>query len=201
MTLAEHDAQLKAEGRYEQVLAIQKNKRDEAARRAARYQIEMAPVVQALRDAGVPVDAVRADFIERSGAYHKALPVLLEHLKKPYPLEVLGTIAQALAVPAARIAWPVLVTEYKKWPPPGKGEGMGPKDGLANALVATVTQDTMDELIALAKDPSHGSNRVLLLRGIRRSRAPQAKQAIEELASDPQLAKEIASWKRKKVAD
>jgi hypothetical protein len=75
---------------------------------------------------------------------------------------------------------------------------MGPKDGLANALATTVTKDTIGELIALAKDPAHGSSRLLLLRGIRRSRTPQAKQAIEELAPDPQLTKEIASWKRKK---
>ena len=71
---------------------------------------------------------------------------------------------------------------------------MGPKDGLANALAATVTKDTIDELIALAKDPAHGSSRLLLLSGIRRSRTPQAKKAIEELAFDPALAKEIASW-------
>jgi hypothetical protein len=54
----------------------------------------------------------------------------------------------------------------------------------------------IDELIALAKDRSHGSSRLLLLRGLRKSRTPAAKKALEELASDPELSKEIASWRR-----
>jgi len=76
---------------------------------------------------------------------------------------------------------------------------LGPKNGLANALAATVSRTTIDELIALAKDPSHGGSRLLLLRGIRRSRTPQAKQAIDELASDPEFAEEIASWPKRRA--
>ena len=73
---------------------------------------------------------------------------------------------------------------------------LGAKSGLAAALAETVTDDSIDELIVLAKDRSHGSSRLLLLRGLRRSRAPAAKKALEELASDPELSKEIASWRR-----
>jgi len=59
-----------------------------------------------------------------------------------------------------------------------------------------VTDATLNELITLAKDPSLGESRVLLLRGIRKFKNPTARKAIEELASDPALAKEIASWKK-----
>jgi hypothetical protein len=37
----------------------------------------------------------------------------------------------------------------------------------------------------------------MLLRGIKRSKLPEASQAIAELADDPELAKEIKSWRRK----
>jgi hypothetical protein len=74
---------------------------------------------------------------------------------------------------------------------------LGAKSGLAVALAATATEDVMDRLIDLAKDRSHGSSRLLLLKALRRSKSTVAKRAIEELASDPDLAKEIASWKRK----
>jgi hypothetical protein len=156
---------------------------------AAEYRAHTAPIVGSLRQAGISVHSI-------SEAKNKieAVPILLEHLRKPYPDKVLAGIANALATPAARSAWPTLVLEFCKWPPYSPGESYGPKAGLANALAATVTKDTIGELIALAKDRSHGSSRLLLLSGIRRSRTLQAKQAIEELAFDPQLAKEIASW-------
>jgi hypothetical protein len=79
----------------------------------------------------------------------------------------------------------------------GKENGvrLGAKSGLAVALAATATDTVMDELITLAKDRSHGSSRLLLLRGLRKSKSTMAKRAIEDLASDPELAKEIASWR------
>lgn len=146
-------------------------------------------MIDALRKENIDVNSISA-----AKNVPEAVPILLEQLNRPHSTEVLWSIANALASPAARSVWPLLVSEFRKWPPDGSGKSMGPKDGLANALAATVTNQTIDELIALAKDPSHGSSRLLLLAGIRRSRTPQAKQAIEELAFDPQLAKEIASW-------
>jgi hypothetical protein len=56
----------------------------------------------------------------------------------------------------------------------------------------------MPQLIELAKNKQHGTSRVLLLLGIRRSKSPEAKEAIEQLANDPELSKEIGSWRKKK---
>jgi len=58
------------------------------------------------------------------------------------------------------------------------------------------TDAVVEELIALAKNRSHGNSRLLLLRGLKRSKSLAAKRALRELAFDPVLAKEIASWKR-----
>ena len=72
------------------------------------------------------------------------------------------------------------------------------KDGLAVALAATATDAVIEELIALAKDRSHGNYRLLLLSALRKSKNPLARQALDQLASDPDLADEIGSWKKKK---
>lgn len=193
VTAAELSARLAADPDY---LARREIIDKAAAERAVQYRIEEAPVVEALREAGVEVDSVW-DLVNTAKPYPKAIPVLLEELGKPYSSRVREGIARALSVRDAKAAWPILVEKYRK-EPNLPGNLSGAKDGLAVALSATVTNDTIDELIALAKDVSHGSTRLLLLHGIRRSRTPQAKRAIEELASDPQLAKEIASWRKRK---
>jgi len=62
-----------------------------------------------------------------------------------------------------------------------------PRDGQITTLLRTC--------IALdAKDRSNGSSRLLLLKAFRKSKTDVAKKAIEDLVSDPDLAKEIATW-------
>jgi hypothetical protein len=74
---------------------------------------------------------------------------------------------------------------------------MGVKAALAVTLSVIASAKTLDQLIEIVKNPVHGKSRILLLAPIKRSKTPVAKQAIEELASDPDLKNEIASWKRK----
>jgi hypothetical protein len=94
-----------------------------------------------------------------------------------------------------------LVEEYRKAPTgsgilargDNKESRLGAKDGLACTLSVAVTGGTLPELIGLAKDRTQAESRLLLLSVLRKSTNPLAKQAIEELASDPFLVKEIAS--------
>lgn len=65
----------------------------------------------------------------------------------------------------------------------------------AVALSGASDDSVVQELIDLAKDKDNGSSHVLLLLGIKRSRRVEARQATIELAVDPQLAKEIKSWR------
>jgi hypothetical protein len=168
-----------------------------AEEREAKLNADEAPLVAALANVGFRVRSV-CDLVNSPGPYKEAIPVLLEHLKLPYLDITRGGIARSLAVPDAKYAWRELVELYRQEPNPKKG-GLGAKDGLAVALAAIATAATLDELITIAKDRSQGGSRVLLLRALRRSKLPSAKQAIEELAADPDLAKAIASWRRRKV--
>jgi hypothetical protein len=205
ITAAELATKLQADPEF---VARQQEKSRETAERTARLRVDEDPILAELRSVGWDINSVW-DLVNTSARYEAAIPVLLKHLRLPHYSDATREgLARALAVPEARYAWPVLVAEYRS-APMGKGIRipgdtkefvLGAKDGLAVALSATVTDETIEELIALAKDSSLGSSRVLLLRGIRKSKSPTARRAIEELTSDPALAKEIASWGKERKA-
>ena len=176
MTAAELAAKLQANPEF---VAGQKERERARAERVARHRAEQAPLLAELRTADLDIQAV-SDLINTSAKYDKAIPILLRHLLLPYSDVTRETIARSLAVPEARHAWPTLVAEYRK-APTGKKNGirLGAKDGLAVALSVTATEAVMEELVALAKDRTHGSSRLLLLPALRKSKSAIAKQALE----------------------
>jgi len=164
------------------------------AERKAQLRVAQAPLIADLAGIGIKVQSVY-DLVNTSSSYQEAIPLLLEHLRRPYPDVIREGIARALAVRATRkIGWTVLVDEFRKT---GAASNQI-KDGLAIALAGASDDSVIQDLIDLAKDKSHGSSRILLLAGIKRSKRPEAKRAIDELADDPELAKEIESWRRKR---
>jgi hypothetical protein len=184
MTLAEHDALLKSQGRYDEMVDAQRQREAELQRKAAEWRAAEAPLIAELRAAGFEVDSAW-DLVNTSTPYPAALPILLEHLGRPYPDRVREGIARALAVRDAKFGWETLVRLYRDEP-----AGSDAKDGLAVALAAISDDDVDDELISLAREAAHGESRVLLLQRLKRSRAPQAHAALEEFAEDPLLGQE-----------
>lgn len=187
---------------------INKVREQERQASVARIRVEEAPLVAELQATGLKIQSV-GDLINMRERYGAAIPVLLKHLQMPYSDVVREGIARSLAVaePEVQKAWPMLVEEYRKapmgWgiiaPSDTKEFRLGAKDGLACTLSVAATDETLAELIAIAKDRTQGESRVLLLSALkkRRDKNPLAKQAIDELASDPELAKEIASWRKR----
>jgi hypothetical protein len=165
----------------------------ELERREAQSKKEQTALLQELAAVGVKVSNVW-DLVNTLAPYSAAIPILLDHLKRPYSDGTREGIARSLAVRAARpIGWSVLVKEFEKTDP----SNIRVKDGIAVALAGASDDTVISELIDLAKDRRHGDSRLLLLRGIRRSRRSETKRAIEELAADPALSKEIGSWKKR----
>ena len=190
MTLAVHHAQLKAEGKWGEYVA-RRNALDEEHRRAEDADARAeAPVVEDLRKAGVPVKSVW-DLVNSVNTYAQSLPLLLDHLQRSYPDAIREGIARAMAVPAARFAWPVLVRLY------GQEQEQRAKAGLALALSNIVDDETLDELIGLAQDGRHGESRVLLLSALERSRHPDARKMLMALGGDPQLHKAVQTILRR----
>ncbi|WP_156428052.1 hypothetical protein [Novosphingobium sp. FSW06-99] len=196
MTAAEFGRQRLTDDEKSRLRAINEQRARRRLEWSAQLRAEEEPILADLQTIGCDVKSVW-DLVNTSRPYPDAIPILLKHLTKSYSDRTKEGIARALAVSDARDAWPLLVAEYLK-APMGEVNGirLGAKSGLAAALSAVATDDVISQLAALAKDKSNGDSRLLLLSALRRSKMPVAKNTLEELADDPSLKKEIASWKK-----
>lgn len=190
-TLAEHDAQLKAEGRYDAMVERLRQQEEERLKRSAEWRHAERPLVDALRAAGVEVESAW-DLVNTSAPYPRALPILLEHLQRPYPGPVREGIARALGVPEARFGWDVLIDLYRR------EQDVRAKDGLAVAIAGAAGDEVIADVIALASDRRQGPSRLLLLYALARSKDPRSRKALEDLETDPDLTKEVKVILRRK---
>lgn len=122
MTLAEHDAHLKATGQYDAMVA--RREAQEAKRQAlakAIYRSE-APLVADLRGLGFDVESAW-DLFNRKEPWRKdvpippwpeAVPILVEHLDRSYPFDIRQGIVRALTAPWGRVAFDRLVEEFRR---------------------------------------------------------------------------------------
>jgi len=123
----------------------------------------------------IGVDIPSVSHLDRHSArYRDALPILLKHLLMPHSSVTRAGIADVLAAPepAVRKAWPILVAEYKK---ARSGVGMAaPGDTVASELT---DKDALAWTLAVAVTDA------------------TLDELISLVASDPDLQKEIASWR------
>ena len=171
---------------------VAKRAQQEAERqaRAADWRRAETPLVEELRTAGFAVDSAW-DFVNTSVPYPEALPILVDHLQRPYPGRVREGIARALAVPQSKFAWNVLTRLYRD-----EGE-RDVKDGLAVAISVVADDEVLDEVLALVRDERHGPSRILLLGALERSEDPRARAALMELGTDPEMKKEVQAILRR----
>lgn len=153
------------------------------------------PLLEELKKVGINIESVW-DLVNTSSQYDDAIPILFCHLQKPYPDKEKEGIARALGVPKAIVGWNILVTEFRN---ATETSSRSTKMGLAAAIGAIATDAVIGDVIDLVQNKNHGENRILLLKALRRSKKPEAASALNNLASDPDLAKEIASWRMKRA--
>jgi hypothetical protein len=160
----------------------------ERARREQESRIEQAPLLRDLSLAGTPVNNVW-DLVNRSRPYVQALPVLLDHLARPYSSHTLEGIARSLATKAARpIAWATLLTMMRERALPREVA-----DGVMVAICAMAHPADLACLIGLVEDASIGPSRIFIVRRLMRSKRAEARQALLRLRHDPDLRIEIAA--------
>jgi hypothetical protein len=161
------------------------------AKRQAEAQVLASaelPVVEALRGAGFMVSSVW-DLVNTTERYTAALPLLLDHLQRPYPDKVREGIARAMAVPESKFAWQTLVSLFRREFDPRPN---GVKWAIGCALAAAADDDVIQDLIALLSEKRHGENRVAFMIALKRSRLANARVALEAGRSDPDLTREIS---------
>jgi HEAT repeat protein len=194
MTLEEHDAQLKAEGKWDAFVERQRQQDEILQAAEAEYARAEAPVVQALRSAGAEISSVW-DLVNSRQPYPTLVPILLAHLDVLYPAKVREGIARALVVREARAGWDKLVKSYLS---STDTEPNGVKWALHMAIATAADASVVDTLIHLALNPKHGLNRLLFIQALARIEDPRALEALEELSSDPDLAREVTRIAKKR---
>src|SRR5262245_35711616 len=156
----------------------------ERQQREAELRHAEEPLIEALRGAGISVESVWS-LLDTSADYSAALPILFEHLERPYPSVVREGIARALAVPQSRPSLEHLIRLYKS------ETDSQPKDGLAVAIASVADEDALDDVIALVRDQRLGESRLLLLSVLEETLALRGRAVLEEMQEDPDLRKEI----------
>lgn len=168
---------------------------------AARSRTDQAPIIEELRNTKINIEMISSQNLNEQ-LNPDAVDILVRHLKRPYLEATKEAIARALGTPLARKHWQAILSEYKATSAEkirSDNIGSGYKEGLACTLAKLVSKNTLDEYIELVRDRSHGTSRILLLTALRRSRDARAKKALEDLADDPDLKKQIAIWNKKKI--
>jgi hypothetical protein len=168
----------------------------------AQLRLEQLPLVAALRSVGIAVDSVW-DLVNTGKPYPEAIPVLLEHLGKPYHPRNREGIVRALSVKEARAAaWEPLLKEYEKQPgdeEPLPPEMRGLKDALASAVSFLAGRQRIPEMLRLARDRRHGPSRVFFVEDLGKVGDQTAIPVLEELCNDPEV-RECAQKALKKLS-
>lgn len=188
-TAAELMAELNSDPDY----LVRKREQEESRQKLlAQRAKEAAPVVAALRAAGVEVQSLW-DLSNGGRNDPRATNVLFEELKQDYPDHVREGILRALATPDARIRWDELVNIFEH-----NTANLSPAIRYVAALTLSGAADdtVLDDVIRLAKDERLGFDRAPLLLALIRSKTPKAKMTLLELRDDPDLGKEIKKMRR-----
>lgn len=181
MTAAELMQQLESDPEWVARRDARQRWRHAQAKRFARQE---APLVQEIREAGLLIDSV-SDLINTREPYPEAIPILLRHLKKTdYDPALRGAIARALTVKDYPEILPAMIEAFRRDPEPRLN---GPKWAMGNAIEALFDNRYIEEIAELARDPSHGEARSMVVRALGKSKSEVAEEALTELLSDPQM--------------
>jgi hypothetical protein len=127
--------------------------------------IEEAPLLADLRRVGYAAQSVW-DFVNSSQSYPQAIPVLLEHMHRPYSLRIHEGILRSLAVveargePAATLVFDALKA--------ATGKHRDIRWAMANALAMIADDRHGEALIQLSGDPDYADvSRTLKVAGVK----------------------------------
>jgi hypothetical protein len=160
------------------------------------WYIEEKPIRKELEELGYKSEYV-FDIRHKYPNYESAIPIIFLHLQKQYSDRLLEDLATLLGHPSAFSLWPKLYEMYTVASP-----DLSPKlmMGLARSLsehgLRSKSQELKSAIITLLQDKTRGESRLLLLDCFRRKRDQESIELIASLAHDPDLKKEISSWKR-----
>jgi hypothetical protein len=180
------DLKAKLESDPEWVEATEQAEQERRALRAA-LTAGQEPLVEDLARVGVLVHSVWDLLSSRIAPYPQAVPVLLDHLTRPYLDHVGEGIALALKVDEARPEWAQMAAAYRAMNPDVQGHTM---EGLADTLQHLARKPQGKDIVDLVRDTSRGESRAILLRAVMRLRLADRWTLITDCQADPDLRRE-----------
>lgn len=140
---------------------------------------------------GVYIDLIW-DLVNTRTSYPASIPVLLEHLRRPYDDRTREGIARALTDKAAKPFVDELIYLFRV---EDDARSHHVKWAIGNALTVAAGPGKLNEIISLIMDAAHGKARTALVPILRRSKRPEAKAALAKLKSDPDP--DVRMWAEK----
>ncbi len=148
--------------------------------RAAAYVLGEGPLIAHLRAVGCWLKSAR-ELVDPVGSHTRVVPLMAEHLPRPYAPELREIIALAMTDPKAWRSWPTLVRLYRA----ERDDRV--RDILAQTIVIAATDDELDDVIALVRDARLGASRLRLLPFLDQAADPRTRAAQLALRTDPDL--------------
>lgn len=169
------------------------NQLSEHEKRAlAEFESAVGPIEAALASRGIT--PVRLRDYQGIYANEAAIDVFDAHLDGAYPDNVKAIMVNAMASPRAEYLFDKLVARLRREVDAGHDSFY--VDGLAWTISRSIsTTASLQKLGSLALDKSLGKCRIFFLDKLKSIKDQAVVELLEELAKDPQLSKEIRSWK------
>lgn len=135
----------------------------------SRYRAEEELMVADLRRAGYPVKESVYELVNTAGSYPQAIPVLVNHLKRPYSNQIKEGIVRALTVREARgIAGQAIIEAIRT----SQNNSKGCRWAMANALTIVATRAERDAIKELSEAEVDGDIRERLKRALKTAAKP-----------------------------
>ncbi len=182
ITAEELMAKLNADPKW---VAADKARREKRKKLKQMLDDNQRPIVQDLCSAGYQVKSVY-DLVNTNDSYPKAVPILLEHLRRgeAYDSRIREGIARALTVKEAKSSLNELLAAFRRDPDKSLN---GAKGALGNAISLLADLAHQREIVELALDRSHGPARWALVDWLGGQQNVVATEALEQLVDDPEI--------------
>src|SRR5215204_5395676 len=144
---------------------------------ALRQQVK--PLTNELAEAGIMADIW--DLVNTSASYPEAIPILVKHLSIPYHPRNKEGIVRALAVKVAKgRANKAILAEYQNVPKDNDSF----RWAFGNTMTVIVTEDDLEDLIAIVLDESNGDSRRSFVESLGKLRSPRVREVLNKLVKD-----------------
>lgn len=177
ITAAELQEQLLQDEEYQKWL---KEKEQIRTALEAAYAEDEKPLVEELKKVGLNITS-SWDLVNTKTSYKPAIPILLEHLSKPYHLKNKEGIVRALAVKEAKgIACRVILDEYNKAPK----DNWNYRWALGNTMAVIMAADYIDDVVTIVRDENNGESRQMFVAALGNTKSSKVRDVLKQLLID-----------------